>query len=285
MFGKFFASTFTGSMVGAGPEMFAVWGYVVANTVGSQVELNPRHLASLIGMTPDAVAKCIERLCEPDPHSRSKKHNGRRLIREGEFAYFVPNHEAYRAVRDEHDRREYNRVKKAESRARLAKRVKMPVNASIRESTMSAQAEAEAEAEAEKETSNTSAAHNEREDFNHLMGVIRETFWIPDGTPPKGWDDKREADVLAMFLKGKRKFSPDALEQAIRGVRLLADCPGRYGDAVDWLSPGCKLTLRVLLKKSGVHDVLTLATQAYWKHANTGASNGSVPQRLKVVAP
>ncbi|HEX9239228.1 MAG TPA: hypothetical protein VF910_01060 [Candidatus Bathyarchaeia archaeon] len=146
MFGKFFASTFTGSMVGAGPEMFAVWGYVVANTVASQVELNPRHLASLIGMTPEAVIKCIERLCGPDPESRSKKANGRRLIREGEFAYFVPNHEAYRAVRDEQDRREYNRIKKAEGRSRG---VNTRVKRSIRVSSVSAKAEAEAEAEAE----------------------------------------------------------------------------------------------------------------------------------------
>ncbi len=152
MFGKFFASTFTGSMVGAGPEMFAVWGYVVANTVASQVELNPRHLASLIGMTPEAVTKCIERLCGPDPESRSKKANGRRLIREGEFAYFVPNHEAYRAVRDEHDRREYNRIKKAEGRS---KGVNTRVKRSTRVSSVSAQAEAEAEAEAEATKSKT----------------------------------------------------------------------------------------------------------------------------------
>ena len=159
MFGKFFAYTFTGSMVGAGPEMFAVWGYVVANTVASQVELNPRHLASLIGMTPEAVALCIEKLCAPDPESRSKTANGRRLIREGEFAYFVPNHEAYRAVRDEQDRREYNRRKQAESRARKSTPVKTPVKRSIRQSTMSAQAEAEAEAES---SNGTRSRHGDR---------------------------------------------------------------------------------------------------------------------------
>src|SRR5437764_3418159 len=153
-FGKFFASTLTGSMVGSGPELVAVWGYVIANTVDSQVELNPRHVAGLLGMSPEAVQQCIERLCTPDPESRSKVADGRRLIREGEFAYFVPNHAAYRAVRDERDRREYNRLKKAEGRARgvnvrvkKSKRVNARVKRSTRESTVSAQAEAEAEAE------------------------------------------------------------------------------------------------------------------------------------------
>ena len=139
-------------MVGSGPELFAVWGYVIANTVDSQVELNPRHVAGLLGMSPEAVQQCIERLCTPDPESRSKVADGRRLIREGEFAYFVPNHAAYRAVRDERDRREYNRLKKAEGRARgvnvrvkKSKRVNARVKRSTRESTVSAQAEAEAE--------------------------------------------------------------------------------------------------------------------------------------------
>lgn len=147
MFGKYFASTFTGSMVGAGADMFAVWGYVVANTIASQVELNPRHLAPILGMTPEAVERCIEKLCAPDSKSRSKTANGCRLVREGEYAYFVPNHEAYRRVRDENDRREYNRLKKAESRERESKHVKTPVKRSTRESNMSAQAEAEAETE------------------------------------------------------------------------------------------------------------------------------------------
>lgn len=159
MFGKFFASTFTGSMMGAGPEVFAVWGYVIANTHGSQVELNPRLLSAVIGTSPETIQRAIDYLCAPDPNSRSKVEDGKRLIREGEFAYRVPNFEAYRAVRDEEDRRAYNRRKQAESRARR-RTVNTPVidsQSRLPKSALSAKTEADTETETD-----TEAAEEER---------------------------------------------------------------------------------------------------------------------------
>jgi len=120
MFGKFFATTFTGSMMGSGTDVFAVWGYVIANAQHSQIELNPKLLAAVLGSTPEAMQAAIDVLCAPDPNSRSVEHNGMRLLREGQFAYHVVNHEKYRALRNDDDRREYFRQKKAESRARLS---------------------------------------------------------------------------------------------------------------------------------------------------------------------
>ena len=146
MYGKYFASCFTGSMSGAGVSVFAVWGYVIAHCVDGQVELNPRVVAAMIGTTEEEVVKAIAYLEAPDPNSRSKSEDGRRLVREGMFAYRVVNHAAYRRVRDENDRREYNRNKQAESRAR---RVNTSVKESTDESTMSAKAEADTEAEAD----------------------------------------------------------------------------------------------------------------------------------------
>ena len=145
MYGKFFASTFTGSMYGSGPDVFAVWGYVIANAVDSQVELNPRLLAGVIGTSPERIQAAIAILSSPDPNSRTKDHEGRRLIREGEFAYHVPNFLTYRSIRNEEDRRAYNREKQREHR----QRVKASVNDSQSLSTLSAQAETEAEAKAE----------------------------------------------------------------------------------------------------------------------------------------
>ena len=152
MYGKHFASAYTGSMLGAGADVFAVWGYCIANAVGGQVELNPIHVAALIGMTPEAVERAVVFLCAPDPRSRSTAEEGRRLVREGTFACRMPNWEAYRAVRNEEERRAYNRLKKAEQRGRdgMSKRRSMTPSPSKRESNLSAQAEAETEAEAGK---------------------------------------------------------------------------------------------------------------------------------------
>ncbi len=74
-YGKLFASTFTGSMVGAGPDVFAVWSYVVAHVIDGQVELNHILLSAVLGATPERVAKAIDFLCQPDPRSRNVRES------------------------------------------------------------------------------------------------------------------------------------------------------------------------------------------------------------------
>lgn len=146
MYGKFFASAFTGSMCGAGSTVFAVWGYVIAHAVRARVELNPILVAAAIGTTPAEVTAAIEYLCAPDPDSRSPANDGARMVREGAHGYLVVNLEAYRSIRNEDDRRAYNREKQRESRARKRAREDVKPDVSRRQPP-SAQAEAEAEAE------------------------------------------------------------------------------------------------------------------------------------------
>lgn len=108
MYGKHFASTYTGSMFGAGPYVFAVWGYVIANTVDSHVELNPTMLSAVIGTPEKNIIDAIAYLSAPDPKSRNKIEDGRRIVKEDfGFIYRVPTHEHYRNLRNEADRREY----------------------------------------------------------------------------------------------------------------------------------------------------------------------------------
>ena len=127
MYGKFFDTTFTGSMMAAGADVFAVWGYVIANTIQSHVELNPRLLAAVIGSTPERMQQAVDYLCAPDAQSRNDAHEGRRLVPDGQYQFFVPSHERYRSIMNADDRREYNRVKKRESRERKSS-VKPSVN-------------------------------------------------------------------------------------------------------------------------------------------------------------
>jgi hypothetical protein len=105
-------------MFGAGTDVFAVWGYVIANTVDSAVELNPQLLAAILGANPARIISAIDYLCNPDPHSRNPEEEGKRLIKQGQFQYKVVSHQQYREIRNEDERREYNRVKMQESRAR-----------------------------------------------------------------------------------------------------------------------------------------------------------------------
>ncbi len=119
MYGKFHASAFTGSMRGAGPTRFAVWAYIIAHTnQHSVVELNPEIIGFMIGCSTEEVQEAIDFLCSPDPRSRSKVEEGRRLVKEGEFQYFVPTHEVYRNMKTSEEKKEYNRIKKQEQRER-----------------------------------------------------------------------------------------------------------------------------------------------------------------------
>lgn len=131
MFGKSFASMFTGSMFGLPTVVHAVWSYVIANqrpergTDDFVVELNTAYLAAMFrGETAESIAEAITILCSPDPASRSKKSGGRRLIpldeinEIGPALYRVVNGREYRNIQTEDQRREYMRVAAQRSRAR-----------------------------------------------------------------------------------------------------------------------------------------------------------------------
>jgi len=105
-------------MYGAGLAVFAVWGYVIAKVRESTIELNPKKLADTLGGTTEEVERAIEYLTKPDPESRHKEDEGKRLVREGQFQYRVPSWKHYQEMRNEADRREYNRIKQAEHRAK-----------------------------------------------------------------------------------------------------------------------------------------------------------------------
>lgn len=115
MFGKIFESLFTGSMIGAGSPVFAVWSYVIANQKpdkrhGSVVELNPKLLAAVIGEKQEVIENAIKHLCSPDPDSRTREKEGRRLVKLGQFDYQVVNGEKYRLIRSQEERRAQNRA-------------------------------------------------------------------------------------------------------------------------------------------------------------------------------
>ncbi len=114
MFGKIFESTFYGSMVGAGAHVFAVWSYVISHMKPCsgkkfQVSLNSRVLSAIIGETPERIEQAIEYLSSPDPESRSKEEEGRRLLKVGEYEYIVVNGERYNRIRSAEELRQKNR--------------------------------------------------------------------------------------------------------------------------------------------------------------------------------
>lgn len=120
MYGKIYESTFSGSMVGSGSVVFSIWAYVIAHTKpDSMVELNPSLLSAVLGESEEKITEGIKQLCSPDPKSRSKAHEGRRLLPKSEFLFFVPRYKHYHGLRNDEERRQYFREKKREQRERL----------------------------------------------------------------------------------------------------------------------------------------------------------------------
>lgn len=117
-YGKHFESMYTGSMYGAGPMVFAVWGWVVAHVRDGYVEINPQKLADTIGKcTPHDVSEVVAYLCREDPDSRTPDEDGRRLIREGQFRYRVVTHRKYKELLAKEAWREVERERKRKERA------------------------------------------------------------------------------------------------------------------------------------------------------------------------
>lgn len=117
-------------------------------------------LAKRAGVTLSQCEAAIACLSSPDPYSRTKAHEGRR-IKEIDGGWALLNHAKYRALLSAEERKEYNRRKQAEYRSQKAvnecQKMSMTVNDNeqcqhIQKQIPEAEAEAESEAEAEAKT-------------------------------------------------------------------------------------------------------------------------------------
>lgn len=241
MYGKLFASTFTGSMFGAGPTVFAVWGYVIAHAVESTVELNPSLIAATLGADPTDVGAAIDVLCSEDPRSRTKTEGGRRLIHESGFQYRVVNHAAYRSLRNEDDRRAYNR--EAQRKHRKLNSVKRRVNDM---SALSAHTEAEAEADPKAEDQERDAREAPAVSVepawrspSKRSGLMANESYHRRNCPPWAWDACQAGICLPKYLwpQWEQRFSGET--EALRAfvADVIASTPPKSGDRAEAFWP------------------------------------------------
>jgi hypothetical protein len=124
MYGKIFQRMYQGSMVGAGSDVFAVWGYCISNADPEShlVELNPVLLATIIGTPVPAVEAAIRYLTSPDANSHNTEYGGARMVRQTGYSYLVVSHEQYRNMQNNEELRAYYR--EAQRKHRMSKNVK-----------------------------------------------------------------------------------------------------------------------------------------------------------------
>ncbi len=130
------------------PQTKILWITMLAmSDRNGEVHASVPGLAKRAGITLPECERGIACLMAPDAYSRTKDHEGRRVgVIDGGWALL--NHAKYRALLSAEERREYNRKKQAEHRAKS--KPSANVNDSQSLSAMSAHTEAESEAEADK---------------------------------------------------------------------------------------------------------------------------------------
>lgn len=199
MYGKLFESAFNGSMCGAGANVFAVWAYIIAHAKKGVVEINPILVAAAIGMPADHVDSALDYLQSPDPKSRNRESEGRRIVREGQFLYRVVSYDHYHSIRNEDDRRAYNAAKQREYRAKRAS-MSMTVNDSQSPSpTVNDGQHAYAHTEAEEETSTPLTPQGgtkprKRRTKNELMEPYSDEVKAASSAIVAIWPKKRGSD-------------------------------------------------------------------------------------------
>ena len=72
----------------------------------------------MIGEPEKKIIEALKDLMKPDPRSRCKEDEGRRLVREGQFLCRVPSYEEYRQIWNKESRREYLKLAKRRQRAK-----------------------------------------------------------------------------------------------------------------------------------------------------------------------
>ena len=151
MYAKLFTSIYQGTLRGNSHGLLVFTNLLAHADSAGVVDIHPKAIADEVGLPEDAVRTALTMLESPDAESRTPELDGRRIVRTDEhraWGWRIVNHAKYRAIRNEEDRREQNRLSQQRWREKN-KQSKPPSAAVSRECAESAHTEAEAEAEAE----------------------------------------------------------------------------------------------------------------------------------------
>ena len=140
MYAKLFASLYQGTLRGCADEILVFTNLLAHADAGGTVDKHWRAISEECGISRERVEAAIANLESPDEESRSPELDGRRIVRIDEhrvWGWRIVNHGKYRAIRNEDDRREQNRLAQERWRSRKQNKPRKP---------QSAQAEADTEA-------------------------------------------------------------------------------------------------------------------------------------------
>jgi hypothetical protein len=113
VYAKLFTSIYQGTLRGNSHGLLVFTNLLAHCDKLGEVDMHPRAIAEEVGLSVDQVRAALLVLESPDDESRSPEEQGRRILRKDEhrdWGWRVVNYLKYRAIRDEDDRREQNRL-------------------------------------------------------------------------------------------------------------------------------------------------------------------------------
>ena len=113
VYAKLFTSIYQGTLRGNSHGLLVFTNLLAHCDKHGDVDMHPRAIAEEVGLTVEQVRAALLILESPDDESRSPEEQGRRIVRKDghrDWGWNVVNYLKYRAIRDEDDRREQNRV-------------------------------------------------------------------------------------------------------------------------------------------------------------------------------
>jgi len=113
VYAKLFTSIYQGTLRGNSHGLLVFTNLLAHCDKHGDVDMHPRAIAEEVGLTVEQVRSALLILESPDDESRSPEEQGRRIVRKDghrDWGWTVVNYLKYRAIRDEDDRREQNRM-------------------------------------------------------------------------------------------------------------------------------------------------------------------------------
>lgn len=131
MYAKLFASLYQGTLRGCADEILVFTNLLAHADKHGIVDKHYRAISEETGLPEDRVRTAIANLEAPDPESRSPEMEGRRITPMDEhraWGWQIVNHGKYRAIKNEDDRREQNRLAQQKWREKHSKQHKQGVS-------------------------------------------------------------------------------------------------------------------------------------------------------------
>jgi hypothetical protein len=113
IYAKLFSSIYQGTLRGDAHGLLVFTNLLAHADKTGIVDIHPRAIADEVGLPEPDVRIALLRLEAPDEESRTPDEDGRRIIRTDAhrvWGWRIVNHAKYRAIRNEDDRREQNRL-------------------------------------------------------------------------------------------------------------------------------------------------------------------------------